>query len=188
MAAIIWSPIALLPYCPIALFMISASPWWTRHVHVDRRPRLMARNAIQNGLRQWFAERDFVEVTANTLQVSPGNEAHLSAFGTEFLHPDGSRRPYYLHTSPEFACKSCWPRANRACSASDPSIVTVSAGRCITLNSPCWNGIEPANRMTCSCAIAPRSWHWRPTGPERKICFSGARGRPSRRAGADQRR
>jgi lysyl-tRNA synthetase class 2 len=105
MAAIIWSPIALLPYCPIALFMISASPWWTRHVHVDRRPRLMARNAIQNGLRQWFAERDFVEVTANTLQVSPGNEAHLSAFGTEFLHPDGSRRPYYLHTSPEFACK-----------------------------------------------------------------------------------
>lgn len=39
------------------------------------------------------------------LQVSPGNETHLSAFATEFLHPDGSRRPYYLHTSPEFACK-----------------------------------------------------------------------------------
>lgn len=39
------------------------------------------------------------------LQVSPGNETHLSAFATEFLHPDGSRRPYYLHTSPEFVCK-----------------------------------------------------------------------------------
>jgi lysyl-tRNA synthetase class 2 len=39
------------------------------------------------------------------LQVSPGNEAHLSAFSTEFLHPDGSRRPFHLATSPEFACK-----------------------------------------------------------------------------------
>jgi len=85
--------------------MIQASRWWTRHVHADRRPRLLARNTIAAALRGWFAEHDFIEVTANTLQVSPGNEAHLSAFGTEFLHPDGSRRPYYLHTSPEFACK-----------------------------------------------------------------------------------
>lgn len=85
--------------------MTNPSPWWTPHVHADRRARLMARNAIVNGLRNWFAERDFIEVTANTLQVSPGNEAHLSAFATEFLHPDGARRPYYLHTSPEFACK-----------------------------------------------------------------------------------
>jgi len=85
--------------------MIQASPWWTPHVHADRRPRLLARNAIAAALRGWFAERDFIEVTANTLQVSPGNEAHLSAFATEFLHPDGARRPFYLHTSPEFACK-----------------------------------------------------------------------------------
>jgi len=85
--------------------MIQASPWWTAHVHADRRPRLLTRNAIAASLRSWFAERDFVEVAANTLQVSPGNEAHLSAFATQFLHPDGSRHPYYLHTSPEFACK-----------------------------------------------------------------------------------
>jgi lysyl-tRNA synthetase class 2 len=85
--------------------MTNRSPWWTPHVHIDRRPRLLARNAIAAGLRGWFAERDFVEVTANTLQISPGNEAHLSAFGTELLHPDGSRQSYYLHTSPEFACK-----------------------------------------------------------------------------------
>jgi len=85
--------------------MISASPWWTPHVHADRRPRLLARNAITGAFRDWFAARNFVEVTANTLQVSPGNEAHLSAFATEFLDPAGGRRPYYLHTSPEFACK-----------------------------------------------------------------------------------
>jgi lysyl-tRNA synthetase class 2 len=85
--------------------MIKASPWWTPDVHADRRPRLMARNRIAEAFRAWFAERDFVEVTANTLQVSPGNEAHLSAFSTEFLHPDGSKRPFHLATSPEFACK-----------------------------------------------------------------------------------
>jgi lysyl-tRNA synthetase class 2 len=85
--------------------MTGASPWWTPHVHADRRPRLMARNAIAAAMRNWFAERGFVEVQTAALQVSPGNEAHLSAFATEALGPDGSRRPFYLHTSPEFACK-----------------------------------------------------------------------------------
>jgi lysyl-tRNA synthetase class 2 len=37
--------------------------------------------------------------------VSPGNEAHLHAFATERVFPDGSGQPLYLHTSPEFACK-----------------------------------------------------------------------------------
>src|SRR5207248_7945259 len=45
------------------------------------------------------------EVEAAALQVSPGNEAHLHAFATEQVRPDGSRRELYLHTSPEFACK-----------------------------------------------------------------------------------
>ena len=85
--------------------MTAASPWWTPHIHADRRPRLMARNAIVAALRGWFVERDFVEVTTSALQVSPGNEAHLSAFATEAIGPDASRRPLYLHTSPEFACK-----------------------------------------------------------------------------------
>ncbi|MDX8535131.1 EF-P lysine aminoacylase EpmA [Mesorhizobium sp. VK25A] len=85
--------------------MTAASPWWTPHVHADRRPRLMARNAIAAALRGWFAERDFIEVTTSALQVSPGNEAHLAAFATEAIGPDASRRPLYLHTSPEFACK-----------------------------------------------------------------------------------
>jgi len=85
--------------------MTAASPWWTPHVHADRRPRLMARNAIAAALRGWFAERDFVEVGTAALQVSPGNEAHLAAFATEAVGPDGTKRPFYLHTSPEFACK-----------------------------------------------------------------------------------
>ncbi len=85
--------------------MTRPSPWWAPHRHADRRPALMARNRIVAALRGHFAERDFVEVEAAALQVSPGNEAHLSAFATHLLGPDGAAQPLYLHTSPEFACK-----------------------------------------------------------------------------------
>ncbi|MBC2806071.1 EF-P lysine aminoacylase GenX [Rhizobium ruizarguesonis] len=82
-----------------------ASPWWTPSVHADRRPFLIGRNAIQAALRGFFAREDFIEVDTAVLQVSPGNEAHLHAFATEALTTDGQRAPFYLHTSPEFACK-----------------------------------------------------------------------------------
>ena len=36
--------------------------------------------------------QDFVEVEPPALQVSPGNEAHLHAFATEAIGPDGERR------------------------------------------------------------------------------------------------
>ena len=38
--------------------------------------------------------------------MSPGNETHLHAFATEIVGPAGDRAPLYLHTSPEFACKT----------------------------------------------------------------------------------
>ncbi|MBB3164325.1 EF-P lysine aminoacylase GenX [Rhizobium laguerreae] len=82
-----------------------ASPWWTPSVHADRRPFLIGRNAIQAALRGFFAREDFIEVDTAVLQVSPGNEAHLHAFATEALTTDGQKAPFYLHTSPEFACK-----------------------------------------------------------------------------------
>ncbi|OCJ03177.1 EF-P lysine aminoacylase GenX [Rhizobium sp. AC44/96] len=82
-----------------------ASPWWTPSVHADRRPFLLGRNAIQAALRGYFAREDFMEVDTATLQVSPGNEAHLHAFATQALTTDGQAAPFYLHTSPEFACK-----------------------------------------------------------------------------------
>jgi lysyl-tRNA synthetase class 2 len=81
------------------------SPWWTPHVHADRRPFLLGRNRIQAAFRGFFATRDFVEVDTATLQTSPGNEAHLHAFATEAIGLGGTRTPLYLHTSPEFACK-----------------------------------------------------------------------------------
>ena len=81
------------------------SPWWDPSVHADRRPFLLARARIASAVRAFFAERGFLEVDVAALQVSPGNEAHLHGFATELRGPDGHRRPLFLHTSPEFACK-----------------------------------------------------------------------------------
>ncbi len=81
------------------------SPWWEVDRHADRRPFLMARNRIKAALRRWFEDQGFVEVETSVLQISPGNEAHLHAFRTELMRPDGSYQTLYLHTSPEFACK-----------------------------------------------------------------------------------
>lgn len=80
-------------------------PWFTPEKHEDRRPFLLARNRIVAGIRQWFDARGFLEVDCAALQISPGNETHLHAFGTDLIQPDGSRERRYLHTSPEFACK-----------------------------------------------------------------------------------
>ena len=81
------------------------TPWWDPARHADRRPVLLARNRIQQALRQWLIEAEFTEVDPVALQVSPGNEAHLHAFATDAIGTDGLARRMYLHTSPEFAMK-----------------------------------------------------------------------------------
>ncbi len=81
------------------------SPWWDAERHQDRRPFLIARGRIKAAIRRWFEDQDFVEVDTACLQVSPGNEAHVHAFRTEWRSEAGATRPLYLHTSPEFAMK-----------------------------------------------------------------------------------
>jgi lysyl-tRNA synthetase class 2 len=84
---------------------LTPSPWWEAETHAGRRPFLLARGRITTAIRTWFSGQDFIEVETAALQVSPGNEAHLHAFATEAIGPDGARAPLYLRTSPEFACK-----------------------------------------------------------------------------------
>jgi lysyl-tRNA synthetase class 2 len=85
--------------------MTKAPPWWMPDIHADRQPLLRARQRIVTALRQYLEARDFTEVETAILQVSPGNEAHLHAFATDLVAPDGGSTRLYLHTSPEFACK-----------------------------------------------------------------------------------
>jgi lysyl-tRNA synthetase class 2 len=92
--------------------MAGRSPFWTAHVHADRRPFLLARGAIVRALRDHFAEGEFIEVETSALQVSPGNETHIHAFKTELQQP-GRRDRRYLRTSPEFACKKLMAAGER---------------------------------------------------------------------------
>lgn len=85
--------------------MVTASPWWSRERHADRRPFLLARNRTKAAIRRYFETEGFTEVECAALQVSPGNETHLHAFSTEAVTNDGASQRFYLHTSPEFAAK-----------------------------------------------------------------------------------
>jgi elongation factor P--(R)-beta-lysine ligase len=85
--------------------MTDPKSWWHPNRHEGRRPLLLARNRIQGAVRDWLAAEGFLEVDPAGLQASPGNEAHLHAFATEALGPDGATRRLFLHTSPEFAMK-----------------------------------------------------------------------------------
>jgi lysyl-tRNA synthetase class 2 len=85
--------------------MTATSPWWRTDIHADRRSFLAQRAKAMVAVRSFFAARAFVEVDTAILQVSPGNEAHIAAFATEFAGDDGMKSPFYLHSSPEFACK-----------------------------------------------------------------------------------
>ncbi len=85
--------------------MRESTPFWLPSPHAARRPYLKVRGRIAVALRDWLARSDFTEVETATLQVSPGNETHLHAFGTEMIGPGRESRPLYLRTSPEFACK-----------------------------------------------------------------------------------
>jgi len=80
-------------------------PFWRPGVHAARRPYLLARGRVAAAVRDYFADRGFVEVETATLQVSPGNETHLHAFATDLIGPGNDRRALYLRTSPEFAAK-----------------------------------------------------------------------------------
>src|SRR5712691_11826362 len=81
-------------------------PWWRPDRLAQRRANLMARGRILGAVRDFFAASDYVEVDTPALQVSPGLEPHLRAFATLLHDPrDGSARPLYLQTSPEFAMK-----------------------------------------------------------------------------------
>lgn len=84
---------------------MEASAWWSPEKHARRRRHLLARGQIKSALRSWFEAQGFLETECGALVVSPGNEAHLHAFQTQYVTDSGQIRTLYLHTSPEFAMK-----------------------------------------------------------------------------------
>ena len=85
--------------------MSKPSFWWHPQVHAKRREFLLKRATLTEAVRGFFRARGFIEVDPAALQVSPGNEAHISAFATGLIGPEGRASRLYLHSSPEFAAK-----------------------------------------------------------------------------------
>src|SRR6476661_3870231 len=84
----------------------TSGPWWRPDRFAARQEKLIARSRVLAAVREFFGESGFVEVETPALQVSPGLEPHLRAFGTVLHEPgEGRGRPLFLHTSPEFAMK-----------------------------------------------------------------------------------
>lgn len=80
-------------------------PFWNRKIHARRRPGLVMRARLRSAIRRHFEGEDFLEVDTGIVQLSPGNETHLHAFGTEWIDGDANPRRAHLQTSPEFAMK-----------------------------------------------------------------------------------
>jgi lysyl-tRNA synthetase class 2 len=85
--------------------MTEPSPWWHPQIHLDRMPFLEKRSRLTAAVRSFFHDRDFCEVDTAMLQISPGNETHISAFATEMISQSDVKSTLYLHSSPEFAAK-----------------------------------------------------------------------------------
>src|SRR5436309_11305126 len=84
----------------------TSGPWWRPDRFALRHDKLMARSRVLAAVREFFGESGFVEVETPALQVSPGLEPHLRAFGVvPHVLFEGKAQPRFLHTSPEFAMK-----------------------------------------------------------------------------------
>lgn len=81
------------------------SNWWQPQQFLKKRANLESRAKILSVIRGYFDGDGFIEVDTPALQPSPCMEPHLHAFKTELKTPHGDSYPYYLITSPEFACK-----------------------------------------------------------------------------------
>ncbi|HXW71213.1 MAG TPA: EF-P lysine aminoacylase EpmA [Methylocella sp.] len=88
----------------MSTFFSRPTPWWTPHIHRDRRPFLVSRAKMAASARAFFTNQGFIEVDTAALQISPGHEAHIRAFQTELF--DGAEKSTrFLHSSPEFGAK-----------------------------------------------------------------------------------
>lgn len=71
----------------------------------DRLPLLRRRQLIMQAIRSFFMARRYMEVETPYLVQTPGEEVHLHPFHTVYQSPQGLKKEFFLHTSPEFAMK-----------------------------------------------------------------------------------
>jgi lysyl-tRNA synthetase class 2 len=84
---------------------ISRLPSWHPASLAHRLRHLQRRARLTRDVRTFFGQRGYMEVETPYAVAAPGEEVHLHAFATRREYHDGSSRPQWLHTSPEFAMK-----------------------------------------------------------------------------------
>lgn len=67
--------------------------------------RLLVREQVNDGIREYFKNQDFHEVETPSLWSVPSAEPYLEVFETKLLNPGGQPRRTFLLTSPEYAMK-----------------------------------------------------------------------------------
>ncbi len=80
-------------------------PSWHPDSLADRIGFLRRRARLTQATRAFFDARGYLEVETPYAVPAPGEEVHLQTFATTLALPDGTRRPLWLNTSPEFAMK-----------------------------------------------------------------------------------
>jgi elongation factor P--(R)-beta-lysine ligase len=69
------------------------------HAMLEQRARLLART------RRFFADRNVLEVDTPTVVNSPVTDVHIQSARVDLTDGQPGAKPYFLHTSPEYAMK-----------------------------------------------------------------------------------
>ncbi len=64
-----------------------------------------ARTALKASIRQFFADREFIEIDTPIVVAAPGVETHLDYFATTWIDHSNQSHPLYLRSSPELHMK-----------------------------------------------------------------------------------
>jgi lysyl-tRNA synthetase class 2 len=81
------------------------SRWRQLMMDESQRELIRFRSAFLKAIREFFWERDFIEIDAPALVPAAGMEPHIEPFRTELRMPGESGTEFFLHTSPEFVMK-----------------------------------------------------------------------------------
>ncbi len=93
---------------------------------------MRARATMYTQIRQFFAERNVLEVETPVLSQAGVTDVHLASVSAQ-RHVEGKLQIHYLQTSPEFAMK-------RLLASGSGPIYQISMAANTIVNLPCWNG------------------------------------------------
>ncbi|EXU25592.1 tRNA synthetases class II family protein [Acinetobacter baumannii 24845_8] len=100
---------------------------------------LKARAKLYTQIRQFFAEREVMEVETPIVSQAGVTDVHLASVQA-LRHINGKLQTQYLQTSPEFAMKRLLASGRDRFIKSVRFSETMSTGANTTVNLPCLNG------------------------------------------------